>query len=92
MKHLVLFQIPDDDFFSTILKATLLKIAHERGCSTVILANKWDLVAKAGPERAKEVRESILRGLRFLADAPLCQVSAKTGTGVGRLLDRSVPG
>jgi GTP-binding protein len=27
--------------------------------------------------------------LRFLADAPLCQVSAKTGAGVGRLLEHA---
>ncbi len=66
--------------------ATIASLAQERGCSTVIVANKWDLVEKSGPQRAKEVRESIQRGLRFLADAPLCEVSAKTGAGVGRLL------
>ncbi len=69
--------------------ATIASLAHERGCSTVILANKWDLVEKGGPDRAKEIREEIQRGLRFLADAPLCQVSAKTGAGVGRLLERA---
>jgi GTP-binding protein len=69
--------------------ATIASLAHERGCSTAILANKWDLVATNDPERAKEVRESIQRGLRFLADAPLCQISAKTGAGVGRLLERA---
>jgi len=66
--------------------ATIASLAEERGCSTVIVANKWDLVEKSGPQRAKEVRESIQRGLRFLADAPLCEISAKTGAGVGRLL------
>jgi GTP-binding protein len=69
--------------------ATIASLAHERGCSTVILANKWDLVEKGGPDRAKEIREEIQRGLRFLADAPLCQISAKTGAGVGRLLERA---
>jgi GTP-binding protein len=69
--------------------ATIASLAQERGCATVILANKWDLVEKDGPDRAKEVREKIQRGLRFLADAPLCQVSAKTGAGVGRLLERA---
>jgi GTP-binding protein len=67
--------------------AIIASLAQERGCSTAILLNKWDLVAKSGPERAKEVREAIARGLRFLADAPFCQISAKTGAGVGRLLD-----
>jgi len=69
--------------------ATIASLAQERGCSTAILANKWDLVAKGEPDRAKEAREAIQRGLRFLADAPLCQVSAKTGAGVGRLLERA---
>jgi len=69
--------------------ATIASLAQERGCATVVLANKWDLVEKGGPERAKEIREAIQRGLRFLADAPLCQVSAKTGAGVGRLLERA---
>ena len=69
--------------------ATIASLAQERGCATVILANKWDLVEQAGPQRAKEARESIQRGLRFLAEAPLCQISAKTGAGVGRLLERA---
>ncbi len=69
--------------------AIIASLAQERGCSTAILVNKWDLVQKAGPHRAKEVRDSIQRGLRFLADAPLCQISAKTGAGVGRLLERA---
>ncbi len=66
--------------------ATISSLAQERGCSTAILANKWDLVEKAGSNQANKVRDAIQRGLRFLADAPLCQVSAKTGAGVGRLL------
>jgi GTP-binding protein len=69
--------------------ATIASLAHERGCATAILANKWDLVEESGPDRAKEVRENIQRGLKFLADAPLCQISAKTGAGVGRLLERA---
>jgi len=69
--------------------ATIASLAQERGCSTVILANKWDLVEKGGPDRAKEVRDEIQRRLRFLTGAPLCQVSAKTGSGVGRLLGRA---
>ncbi len=69
--------------------ATIASLAQERGCATVILANKWDLVDQSAPERAKEVREEIQHGLHFLADAPLCQISANTGAGVGRLLERA---
>jgi GTP-binding protein len=46
-------------------------------------------VEKGGPERTKEARDKIEHGLLFLAGAPLCQVSAKTGAGVGRLLERA---
>ena len=69
--------------------ATIASLAHERGCSTAVLANKWDLVEAAGTERAGEVREAIVRGLQFLSDAPMLQISAKTGAGVGRILERS---
>jgi len=69
--------------------ATIASLAQERGCATAILANKWDLVEHAGSGRAKEVCEGISRGLAFLAEAPLCEVSAKTGAGVERILERA---
>jgi len=68
--------------------ATIASLVQERGCVTLVLANKWDLVQKAGPERAAEVRDGINRGLSFLPDVPLCQISAKTGAGVGGVLGR----
>ncbi len=67
--------------------ATIASLAQERGCATAIVANKWDLVEASGPERAREVCDGIGRGLHFLANAPLHRVSAKTGAGVGRLLE-----
>jgi GTP-binding protein len=85
----VAFVVVDADEGFRSHDATIASLAQERGCSTAILVNKWDLVEKSGPQRAKEVRESIQRGLRFLADAPLCEVSAKTGAGVGQLLERA---
>jgi GTP-binding protein len=69
--------------------ATIASLVQERGCVTLVLANKWDLVDAASPGRAAEVRDGITRGLRFLPDAPLCQISAKTGAGVGGLLPRA---
>jgi GTP-binding protein len=68
--------------------ATIASLAHERGCSTAVLANKWDLVDAAGADRAGEVREAIAKGLQFLSGAPMLQVSAKTGAGVGHILER----
>jgi GTP-binding protein len=69
--------------------ATIASLAQERGCSTTVLANKWDLVQSAGTDRANEVRETIARGLKLLSDAPMLQISAKTGAGVGRILERA---
>ena len=44
----------------------------------VVLANKWDLVAK---EDREEVLAGISHGLRFMSDVPVVPVSAHTGAG-----------
>ncbi len=67
--------------------AKVARLAREQGCATAVLANKWDRVSRdddAG--RASRVREEIARGLRFMADAPVLAVSARTGASVGRIL------
>jgi len=64
--------------------ARVAALARERGCAVAVLANKWDLVG----DRADEVARGIAHGLRFMADAPVLRISAKTGAGVGRILDR----
>jgi GTP-binding protein len=64
--------------------ARIARLARERGCATAVLANKWDLVA-GEPERAQAIREEVARGLRFMSDAPVLSISAKTGSGVGRI-------
>ena len=65
--------------------ARIARLARERGCATGILANKWDRVSAADAGRAREVREAIARGLRFMPDAPLLAISARSGAGVGRI-------
>jgi GTP-binding protein len=62
------------------------RLTRDRGIATLILANKWDLVK--GSDRADAVREGIAHGLRFMSDAPLVSVSARTGAGVGSLFER----
>jgi GTP-binding protein len=66
--------------------ARVASLARERGCACAVLANKWDLVAEAGEERAQAVWQSILRALRFMDDAPVLRSSARTGAGLGRIL------
>jgi GTP-binding protein len=65
--------------------ARVASLARERGCAAAVLANKWDLVAAQGPERGRALREAIRHGLRFMPDAPVLSVSAKTGAGCTRL-------
>jgi GTP-binding protein len=51
----------------------------------VVLANKWDRVAPRGADAAREAAEAIRRALHFMPDAPLLQVSARSGAGLGRI-------
>src|SRR5258706_5086297 len=52
------------------------RLTRDRGVATLVLANKWDRVR--GEERAQKVLDDIAHGLRFMADAPVLAVSAKT--------------
>jgi len=82
-----LIAIDADEGFSA-QDASIANLARERGCATAILANKWDLVERRGSDRAKQVLEDLQRGMRFMADAPIFRVSAKTGAGLVRVLPR----
>ena len=57
-------------------------VARTAGCSTLLVLSKWD-VASVGIEDVRERLEDRLR-----QRPPLVAVSAKTGRGVERLLDR----
>ncbi len=57
-------------------------VARTAGCSTLVVLSKWD-VATLGIE---DVRERLQARLR--QRPPIVPVSAKTGRGVGRVLDR----
>ena len=60
-------------------------LADEKGCSSLLLVNKWDLMSpdhQAREEFALEIREK----LQYLDYAPLLFVSALTGKNVERIL------
>ena len=66
--------------------AKVASLARDSGCASAVLANKWDRVSGSDDEdRAKQVEQSIRHTLRFMADAPIQRVSAKTGAGIGRI-------
>ena len=59
--------------------------AMEAGKGLVFVVNKVDLVE--GPERTVATwRQRVASGFKFVAGAPLVLVSAKRGTGVGKVL------
>jgi GTP-binding protein len=65
--------------------ARIARLTRDRGCATLVLANKWDLVPRDEPEATGAIREAVAHGLRFMPDAPLLGVSAKTGAGIGKI-------
>jgi GTP-binding protein len=69
--------------------ARVAGLARERGCAVGLLANKWDLVAPRGEASCARALDELHRRLRFLGDAPVLTVSAKTGAGVPRIFELS---
>jgi GTP-binding protein len=64
--------------------ARIARIALERGRPLLIAVNKWDLVEPA--TRGKEIDSQISRRLRFVPEPVVVRTSARTGSGVGKLL------
>ena len=60
---------------------TVADIARKAQCSTLVVLSKWDV----SEIRIEEVRPQLQRRLR--QRPPVIAVSAKTGRGIGRLLD-----
>lgn len=64
---------------------TIAGYAEEEGRAILLVANKWDLIS--GDEgRKKNLLEDVRRRFDFLRKAPFLPVSAKTGSGVNRIL------
>jgi len=60
--------------------------AHEAGCATIIVVNKWDL-HKGEADAALEFRRVIEEKFKYLSYAPLTFISAKTGARVMGLFE-----
>ncbi len=61
-------------------------MAHEAGKASIIVVNKWDLVAKDGKTMDK-MRQEIRRDLSYMTYAPILFISALTGQRVDRLFE-----
>lgn len=62
--------------------ARVASLVRERGRACAVLANKWDVIEQRRDGAKKRAREEIEHGLRFMSDAPVLPVSARTGKGV----------
>lgn len=60
--------------------------AHERGCGSIFLLNKWDIVEKDGII-LKTFTEKIRSEAKFLSFAPVLPISALTGKRVPKIFD-----
>jgi GTP-binding protein len=65
--------------------AKIAGLAVDRGRGLVIVLNKTDLLSREALERAKDHAREVLS---FVPWAPIVTTSAKTGNGLGRLLER----
>ncbi len=57
-------------------------LAEQRGCASIIILNKWDLVAK---EERRTITEQLGRKMVFLDYAPVIPTSAITSEGISKL-------
>ena len=70
--------------------AHVASYVHDEGKGLVLLANKWDLVSRPGPEgdaAARAFRREVEERIPFARHAPLLLISAKSKRGVARILD-----
>lgn len=81
--HVVLYLI-DAREGVTEQDASLLGLVLESGRSLVIAVNKWDGL---GDDRREQIRRDLDRRLRFVDFAPIHEISALHGSGVGDLFD-----
>jgi GTPase len=68
--------------------AQILSYACQRGKALLLVVNKWDVVSKNGAE-VETYREEVYHQLSFLDFVPVTFISASTGYGVRRMLERA---
>jgi GTP-binding protein len=84
MAHVVLLVL-DATEGVVALDTTIAGYAHEGGRALILCVNKWDEVEGHGAQKKNAFEESIREQFKFLDYAPIVFLSAKSGTGVGKL-------
>jgi len=75
--------VMDSEEGPTTQDQKIASLVEERGCASILVLNKWDLVETR--EKADKVEDVLETKLRFLDYSPRLKVSAKTGSGVVKL-------
>ena len=70
--------------------ATVASYANDEGKGLVLVGNKWDIAGPAAEDAARKFEEALLLEIPFARSAPVVLVSARTGRGVGKVLDAAV--
>jgi len=84
MAHVVLLVL-DATEGVVALDTTIAGYAHEGGRAVIVCVNKWDEVEGHGGQKKNEFERDIRDQFKFLDYAPVVFLSAKKGTGVGKL-------
>src|SRR5207302_9719198 len=84
MAHVVLLVL-DATEGVVALDATIAGYAHEGGRAVIICVNKWDEASGQGAQKKNAFEASIRDQFKFLDYALILFLSAKSGTGVGKL-------
>lgn len=79
----VIILVVDAKIGITEQDASLAGLVREHGRSMVLAVNKWDGLE---PHHKDKVRRGLRRGLPFLDSVPVLFISAKHGSGVGRII------
>ena len=82
----VAFLLVDASEGPTHTDATIGGYAHEAGCSTVIVVNKWDLVPDKETGTPAAFERRVREVMKFNDYAPVVFISALTGQRINRLL------
>lgn len=70
--------------------ATVASYANEEGKGLVLVGNKWDIAGPVAEDAARKFEEALFEEIPFAKSAPVVLVSARTGRGVGQVLDAAV--
>jgi GTPase len=84
MAHVVLLML-DATEGVVGLDTTIAGYAHEGGRAVIVCVNKWDEIKGQSGQSRNEFEEQIRYQFKFLDYAPIVFLSARTGSGVGRL-------